>query len=385
MNDFIYDVAIIGGGIAGCAAAIQLAQYNQRVILCETKTYPHHKVCGEFLSPECVALLENLGLMDTIWAVKPASIHRVVITAPNGTSWETELPGKAIGISRYTLDTLMAAQARVCGVDFRDLTTVTNVRGSLDSTFRLAVRTASHQEQIQARVVIGAYGKKSNIDRILHRPFLKSPQHFVGLKTHFCGNPIPNQIRLYTFPGGYCGLSEIENGRVNVCLLVRQEVFQQISHGSIDHFVEWMKSQNPVLGVWLSAARPVYKTWISIAQVSFGHREKIVDDILMVGDSSGLIAPIAGDGMAMALQASLIASSLLQEYLAGKITAETLRQQYSAIWGNTFRLRLRLSGVLQTFMLNPGWLTRGLQFINAVPALGHFLVNHTRDPHFIQT
>src|SRR5690349_4965480 len=124
MSDSTYDVAIIGGGIAGCAAAIQLARSNQRVILFEAKNYPHHKVCGEFLSPECATLLHDLGLTDAIQAAKPASIHRVVITAPNGISWETELPGKAIGISRYTLDSLMAAQARTCGVDFRDSTTV---------------------------------------------------------------------------------------------------------------------------------------------------------------------------------------------------------------------------------------------------------------------
>ena len=62
MTERLFDVAVIGGGVAGCAAAIQLAQKNLRVVLCEAKSYPHHKVCGEFLSPECTRLLDSLGL-----------------------------------------------------------------------------------------------------------------------------------------------------------------------------------------------------------------------------------------------------------------------------------------------------------------------------------
>src|SRR5215813_9010254 len=118
MSQSIFDVAIIGGGVAGCAAAIQLARQGQRVILCEARSYPHHKVCGEFLSPECASMLDELGLPEAIQAVKPAAIQTVAIIAPDGTCWETDLPGAAIGISRYTLDHLMATQAQACGVEF---------------------------------------------------------------------------------------------------------------------------------------------------------------------------------------------------------------------------------------------------------------------------
>jgi flavin-dependent dehydrogenase len=385
MNERVFDVAIIGGGIAGCAAAIQLARHNRRVILCEAKSYPHHKVCGEFLSPECAAMLDALGLSSAIQAVRPAAISSAAITAPDGTTWETELTGTAIGISRYTLDHLMAAQARTCGVEVRDLTTISRVQGSLETTFSLDIRGTVQPENIQARTVIGAHGKRSTLDRTLNRPFLKKPQPFVALKCHFYGPPLPGRIHLFAFPGGYCGMSEIEKGQVNACLLVRQEVFQAAGAGHISHFIDWMQAQNPALGIWLSAAKPVYESWISIAQVSFDDKQIIVDDILMVGDSAGLIAPIAGDGMGMALQASFMASTLLNQYLSEQISAVTLRQQYVAEWRRAFRLRLRLSRMLQAILLRPGWLTPGLRLINASPTLGHFLVTHTRDSHLIQT
>src|SRR5690348_10440783 len=110
MTGDTFDVAVIGGGVAGCAAAIHLARQGQRVVLCEAKSYPHHKVCGEFLSPECASMLNKLGLTEAIQAVKPSSIHTVAIITPDGTCWETELPGTALGISRYTLDHLMATE-----------------------------------------------------------------------------------------------------------------------------------------------------------------------------------------------------------------------------------------------------------------------------------
>src|SRR5947208_2639225 len=106
-----YDALIIGGGPAGCSAAITLAQNGWRIGLIEAKHYPHHKVCGEFLSPECGILLERLGLTSAIHAHCPISIDAVCITAPDGTSWEARLPAPALGISRYAFDAMMADRA----------------------------------------------------------------------------------------------------------------------------------------------------------------------------------------------------------------------------------------------------------------------------------
>jgi menaquinone-9 beta-reductase len=386
MKNQIYDVAIIGGGVAGCAAAVQLAQAGHKVVLCESKSYPHHKVCGEFLSPECAVFLDQLSLMPAIQATHPAQIHTVGITAPNGTTWKTPLPGIGLGISRYALDTIMSEGARSCGVNFRDRSTVTDVQGNLDSAFQLTVRNDQGQIFISAKTIIGAHGKRSIIDRALSRPFLQKPHPFIGLKAHFRGSPLPGCIHLHSFPGGYCGMSEIENGLTNVCLLVRQEIFQTMTPNAekgVDGFIDWMKAQNPALGKWLSDAQPVFDNWLSIAQIPFVDKQIISNDILMVGDSAGVIAPIAGDGMGMALAASQIASRLLGDYLVGRITSRALRQQYTTLWWRTFGPRLRLSHILQSLMLRPNWLVPGLKLLNTLPVLGRLLVTHTRDAHLI--
>ncbi len=99
----------------------------------------------------------------------------------------------------------------------------------------------------------------------------------------------------------------------------------------------------------------------------------------MKHDAAGLIAPIAGDGMGMALQTGEMVSQFVDRYLYGQLSASDLRDQYTKVWWGTFSLRLRLSRALQTIMLRPNWLTPGLGVMNALPALGHLLVTHTRD------
>jgi flavin-dependent dehydrogenase len=140
-----------------------------------------------------------------------------------------------------------------------------------------------------------------------------------------------------------------------------------------------MKRQNSALEKWLSGAERIYESWLSISQIPFVSKQVVVNDILMAGDAAGLIAPVAGDGMGMALQAGQMASDLLNMYLNNQLTGADVRERYTALWWQTFALRLRLSRVLQTFILRPNWLTPGLIVMNAVPALGRFLVTHTRD------
>jgi flavin-dependent dehydrogenase len=381
----LYDVVVVGGGLAGSAASIRLAEHGCQVVLCEAKAYPHHKVCGEFLSPECSRLLSWLGLWDAVQQVKPPAIHTAAITAPDGTTWRAPLPGTALGISRYTLDGLMVKRARACGVDVREGATVTQVEGNLKAGFSLDVRTAAGQFSLKAKAMIGAQGKRSSLDRSLNRNFLRQPQPFVALKAHFHGPPLPGCIRLYSFPGGYCGLSEVEGGVANVCLLVRQGVFRGASEANgITSFVEWMKGQNPLLGEWLNQAEMLFPSWMTIAQVPFADKEVVVNDVLMAGDSAGLIPPLAGDGMAMALQAGQMAAAMLNDYLAGRISAEVLVRQYVAGWRQTFGRRLYLSRLLQTLMLRPGWLTFGLRLLNQMPSLGQFVMANTRDTRVVK-
>jgi len=377
MTDGDFDVAVVGGGLAGCSAAIHLSRHGLRVVLFEAKTYPHHKVCGEFLSPECLSLLDELGLMPALRQSDPHPIRTAHITASDGTTWTTELPGMALGLSRYRLDPLLAQGARACTVTLLEGATVTTIQGDHETGFQIEARAGTERIRISARGVIAAHGKRSNLDRALHRAFLDRPQPFIGLKVHLDAPPMPGRIELHGFPGGYCGLSEVEGGLLNLCLLARQDIFQRAG-ASIPALVDWMGTQNRSLKSRLGSAQPVTE-WFSIAQVPFLNKATMEGDILMAGDSAGLIAPLAGDGMSMALQGGKLAALYLNRFLNGQLSAHDLRWQYPAAWRREFAARMRLGRALQTLMLHPRFLALGLQTVNRLPGLGNFIVHHTRD------
>ncbi len=377
----MFDTAVMGGGLAGCHAAITLAQQGQRVLLLEAGDYPRHKVCGEFLSPECAALFAETGFLEVLRQHKPETIRTVRLTAPDGTEWRTTFPKSAIGISRYALDAALADYAVQQGVELQTRTRVSAVTGSLTDGFTLNVRSDAGPVTIMARSMIAAHGKRSTLDRSLNRTFLRQPQPYVGLKRHFNGPPLTQHLDLHIFPGGYCGMSEVEDGSANVCLLVRQEVFQRAAGDppAIDRFITWMGQQNPVLGTWLKEAVPVEDEWLSVSQIPLMNKGAVQDDILFAGDAAGMIAPLAGDGMAMALHGGKLAAESIARWLSNEMTAEQMLRDYDRTWQRTFAMRLRLGRALQAVMLRPSLLIPGLRLMNRLPMLGDFIVTQTRD------
>ena len=362
---------VVGGGLAGLSAAITAARAGLDVTVIEAGTYPRHRVCGEFLSPEAAGYLDQLGVLPALKAQRPISIRRVQITAGNGARWEGNLPGSGLGISRYALDHALAEQARAAGVSVITGTQVKRIDGNLRDGFRVETPTAT----LHARAVIAAHGKRSALDKALNRAFMRQRQPYIGLKAHFCGDIPPGRVDVHAFPGGYCGISGIEGGRVNVCLLARLDVFQPCA--SIPAFVAWMAAQNPHLARFFAGAQ-IESAWLSISQVPFTPKSAVEGDILMAGDAAGMIAPLAGDGMSIALRGGMLAADGIARWCAGEIDAVALKRGYQATWRREFGGRVRLGRFLQASIFQPPVLAFGLPLMNAVPALGRYFITGTR-------
>ena len=387
VNAPIFDVAIIGGGPAGCSAGIIAASSGLQTILFEAHTYPQDKLCGEFLSPECSGIFDELGARGSILNKRPHPITRSILTAPDGFAWRASLPGTAWGFSRKSLDALLAERARAAGVVIQAGVTVEQVHGSLNEGFNLEARSASGRFITAARTVIAAYGKRSALDRTFNRRFMQRRQPFVAFKAHFTDVPLPGQIQLHAFKGGYCGLSMIEENFAqepvtNVCFLARSEVFQasrQAGQKPLETFLRWMHSQNPHLQDHLCQGRQLDREWISIAQVPFTPKSPLEGDLLMAGDAAGLIVPLAGDGISIALRSGMLAAGLIFSFLDKNLSPSWLRRTYSRTWKQNFRQRLVFGRVLQNFMLHPGMLSAGLHLIQLYPTLGEYIMTHTRE------
>ncbi len=368
-----YDVAVVGGGLAGCSAAIRLVEKGFTVVLCEASDYPHHKVCGEFMSSGCRYQLATLGVENAIWKMGAINISSLLLSTPDNLIWQSDLPENGIGLSRYQLDALLADKAQLCGVDLLTSTKVVEVKGNLETGFTLCTQD---RQIVRAETVIGAYGKRSLLDNKLNRRFIKRKPAFIGLKQHVRQLPLSGCVELHTFQGGYCGMAEIENGLTNICLLVRQEIFRE--QGSVEKFIDWMLIQNATLAERFRRADFFEERWLSIAQIPFMSKTLVEKDMLMTGDASGMITPLTGDGMEIALQSGEIVANQLVSYFDTHRDGEKLTSDYCKAWHQTFDTRIQFGRISQFFMLRPAWLKWGLRIFKAVPKLDEFFIHHTR-------
>lgn len=366
------DVIVIGGGLAGCSAAAQLARRGHRVLLLEKGSYPRHRLCGEFLSPETQRLFADLGVAEAVADAEPHAIDRLVVTTPGGTTYAEDLPGTALGLSRYRLDALLFDHARARGADARTGTRAGRVTGTLADGFTVETRT----EAFRARLVLGAFGKRSTLDRTLERDTLRAPAPFVAFKAHYAGDEVPHAIELHNVEDGYAGLSHVEGGRLNLCWIMHERALKAAG-GTPEAVVGRALRQNPALAARLDRMTRV-TDFCAVSNVTLAPKTAFEGDVAMLGDAAGMIAPMCGDGMAMALQSAALAAPLADAFLAGRLDAAAYRTAYAEAWQQRFALRMRLGRWLHHAYLRPGVAALALRLLHLAPPVGRWLIRHTR-------
>ncbi len=334
-----FQVVIVGGGLAGLLNAILLARTGIKVALVEKKQYPFHKVCGEYISHEVSPFLKQNGLFPD--HLKPAEINKLEISGPTGKVSQMMLPLGGFGVSRYALDHYWYQQAKESGVKVYTSATVENISFQQDRFhFNL-----SGGVNLNAEVAIGAYGKRSTLDKKLSRPFFNQRSAYVGVKYHMDLDWDHRKIALHSFDGGYCGISAVETGSINLCYLTKREKLKEC--GSIDAFEDQVLKKNPHLKIILEQAQPIFQQPLVINEVSFAPKNPVEKHILMSGDAAGLITPLCGNGMAMAIKSAYLLNPILIDYFHGHGSRTLLEKRYSKLWKKNFDYRLSVGRKLQ--------------------------------------
>ncbi len=365
-----FDVIIVGGGLAGLTAAIHLSQENHSVLVVEKKIYPHHKVCGEYISNEIVPYFKKLGIP---WGAKGAvQIDTLQISTRNGKSTQTKLPLGGTGISRFAFDNLLYQKAIEYGVVFK-FNTVVKIEHQ-NNVFEVITDI---NESYTSNITIGAYGKRSALDKELNRDFIRHKSEWLGVKSHYENDSFPeNLVALHNFNGGYGGLSKTETGAVNFCYLASYKSFQK--EKNIPNFTENVVAENPFLNEFLSNSKPIFKEPLTIAQISFQQKKAVENHILMCGDTAGLIHPLCGNGMAMAIHAAKIASELIHRYLSNAAyNRRQLEIDYENTWNDTFKQRLWMGRQMQSLLLNDKMSNLAIKAAIGSPSILRKLITNT--------
>lgn len=341
MMDLQTDVLIIGGGLAGLSAALHLQKAGLEVILIEKNTYPHHKVCGEYISNEVLPYLQWLDADPSV--LNPAAISRLQFSVLSGKSITTPLPLGGFGISRYNLDDFLCQKFISMGGQVIPDTVI-----SVEYDQDFSVRTLA-ENRISARQVIGAYGKRSAIDLKLKREFIQRKSPVLAVKAHYSGEFSDDLVGLHNFRGGYCGVSKVEDQKINICYLADYATFKE--HKNMETYQQKVLYQNKFLENIFESSKLLFEAPITVSQLSFGAREAVADHILMVGDTAGLIHPLCGNGMSMAIHSAKICAELLISFFDGTITDRAmLEKMYISSWKQQFSSRLRMGNVLSALL-----------------------------------
>jgi menaquinone-9 beta-reductase len=377
-DDTTYELAVVGGGLAGLALSIQIAEEGCKVILFEKEQYPFHRVCGEYVSVESWDFLQRLGV--DLESLNVSHIKRLCVSAMNGRSFEQELPLGGFGVSRYKLDHTLVQIAKQRGVIVYEQTRVNDIQFS-EGYFNIE----SSKGNFKARVAAGCYGKRSNLDVKWKRSFIVAKKNklnnYIGIKYHIRYNFPNDLIALHNFKKGYCGISKVEDDQYCLCYLTTADNLQN-SGNDIKKMEQTLLSANPHLKNIFNESEMIRDAPVIISQISFDKKELVEDHVLMIGDAAGMITPLCGNGMSMALHASKIAAEQVLYFLKGTISRELMEQNYSSGWKRNFQNRMRAGRMLQRLFNNDGLTTLIINIGRSFPILIRALIKRTHGSPF---
>ncbi len=300
---------MVGGGLAGGAVAVLLAEAGRDVVLLERTRGPHDKVCGEFLSAEALEYLRVLGV--DVGALGALPIGTLRFTR-GGRTTEEALPFAAMSLTRRVLDEALLARAvtvgvRVCrGVSVESLTR--------DRGVDWVAATASGEYVAPAAFLatgkhdLRGHGRPTDSNAMRHGDLLALNAYFRLLPEQ--AGALRGAVEVYLFRHGYSGLQMVEDGTANLGLLVRR-----------GHFKGWaalrsrVEREVPLLAERLRGAEEMLAKPLALSQIPYGYRRgETVDGLWAVGDQAAVIPSFSGDGMSIALHSGMRAARM---FLAG--------------------------------------------------------------------
>ena len=377
-------VVIAGGGPAGASLAIRLAACGIGVTLIERAAFPRHKLCGEFISPECGRHFEDLGLISDIASLGGARIERTVFYDSAGRSFEVPaewLGGTALSLSRGAMDLALLDRAKRLGVEVIENASVNGLAAEAGRIRGFEYKSAGSGSGIVAGdLFIDATGRSRIVSKLAARNTAdSSPQRkrrgMVGVKSHMrLARSSHDTCEIYSFPGGYGGLSPIEDGLSNLCLLVTAAKAAEYG-GNIERLIDGVVSQNARAHATLDGAELV-RDQHTVAVSGYGLvPPPTVSGLIAVGDAGAFIDPFTGSGILMAFEASELASLVIRD---NAHRPDHIAAAYEAASRARFGKRLGFASLLRRASSRTGVATLAVFALSRSMRLRRFAARSTR-------
>jgi flavin-dependent dehydrogenase len=350
-----YDLIVAGAGPAGSACAITAARAGVRVLLLEKDRFPRHKVCGEFVSSESLELLRELVGERNLPSQTQVNSARVFL---DGKCLAFPIAPEAQSIPRFDMDAALFRAAQLAGVVALAETPVLTVGHG--HSFSVATPT----NRFFSRAVVNTTGRWSKLTQFE----VAGQEKWLGLKAHFAEPSPPSSVDLYFFPGGYCGVTPVEQNSINACAMVRADVARSLDE---------VFALNPELQRRSRTWQPLFAT-VTTSPLYFREPETESQGMLLAGDSAGFIDPFAGDGISLALQSGVLAANTIVPFLDHKYSWEHALREYRSAYIRRFVPAFRNAARLRNAFAAPRWARNAAFALARMPGVGRMLMSRTR-------
>ncbi len=358
-----YEVIVIGAGPAGSTVSTLLAQAGRRVLLLEKSRFPRQKLCGEFITPECLNVFDRLGVRCPLFDAGAKTINQWTLFAPDGRSVEVPMEWiagghkHAIGITRARMDSILLERAREAGVEAREGFHVSPRFRRADGLSFIEGKAASEKvEQFSARVVIDASGRNGVFSNQAIQPASRlEGSRLFGCKIHLRAVEGLRELgELFFFRDGYGGMLNVEGDRTNLCFITTEATLLE-AKGDREKLLDLTLRSNPAARRRLPGA-VIDGEWLGTGPINYG-RKRPTPGVIAIGDAGAFIDPFTGSGILLALTSGELAAEVVNQSLAesaeGVSDVDLIAKRYDRLHRAQFGLRFRACALLRNIAFNP--------------------------------
>ena len=386
-----YDVIIIGAGPAGSTVSTLLARAGLRALLLEKSQFPREKLCGEFITPECLNVFDRLGVSGRIFDAGARTIKQWMLFAPDGRGvgvpmkWIADGHTQAIGISRARMDFILLERAREAGVDVREGFHVSPRFEREDGlSFIEGKADGETVERFSAPVVIDASGRNGAFSSQVAQPTSRlDGSRLFGCKVHLRAvEGMSGLGELFFFRDGYGGMCDIENDRTNLCFITTEATLRE-AKGDREKLLDLTMRLNPAARSRLRNA-VIDGEWLGTGPITYG-RMRPLPGIISIGDAGAFIDPFTGSGILLALSSGeLAAEAISQAFSEGVSDVEVIAKRYDRLHRAKFSWRFRACAVLRAVAFSPTARNALVTAMTRWSPLTKLIAQSTRSQNYIE-
>ncbi len=353
-----YDCIIAGAGPAGCSAACYISRLGLTVLLLDKEKFPRNKTCGDGIPPSAMHILDRMGVLEKIEAIKPRKSDYMIVSSPDGTVVKGVPSTKGLRdygyvIPRMIFDDIIFNHIKVLpGITAVEKFKVTDIIYNGGNACGIKGEFNKKSYSVRGKYIIAADGVNSIIARKLGLLNRTDKHRAFSIRAYFDNvSGLEQAVELHfdeKLTPGYGWIFPVSEKKANVGIMILNDYSP--TKDIKKYYDEFIKT-NDIARAKLKKAKMIKGTYrgCMLPLGSFPSlRHK--NNVMLIGDAGSLIDPVTGEGIFYALASGAFAAEAIKKSMSksGKSAAEI----YQKILDKNFKWKKYIPGYIAQSLLN---------------------------------